>query len=93
MSDARGDGAGCDIASFDPGSGDERLIEVKSTYGGPFTRFWMSRNKATFAEERPDGFRLYRVFDLAVRPRIMTISPPLVDRLDMQTATWSASLR
>lgn len=93
VSETKGDGAGYDILSFDPTSKSERLIEVKSTYGGPFTRFWMSRNEADFAAERPDAFRLYRVFDLAVRPRIMTISPPLADRLDMQTATWSASLR
>jgi hypothetical protein len=68
VSETKGDGAGYDILSFDPTSKAERLIEVKSTYGEPFTRFWMSRNEATFAEERPEVFRLYRVFDPAVGP-------------------------
>ena len=40
-SQERGDGAGYDIRSFSA-AGDERLIEVKATRGGPTTDFFVT---------------------------------------------------
>ncbi len=91
VSDIDGDGAGYDIRSFDPVSGDERLIEVKSTCGEATMPFFISRNEESLALERPTEFRLYRVFDLAIQPRIFAIRPPLRDFLRLETATWRAS--
>ena len=88
-----GDGAGYDIRSFDPETGAERLIEVKSTYGDHNMPFYLSRNEDSLALERPAEFRLYRVFDLANRPRIFTIQPPLRDSVHLETANWQASFR
>ena len=88
-----GDGAGYDIRSFDPATGGERLIEVKSTYGGARMGFFVSRNQEALSLERPGEFRLYRVFDLAVRPRIFAIRPPLCDFVHLETANWRASFR
>ena len=69
-----GDGAGYDIRSFDPATGQERLIEVKSTYGGETMPFFIPRNEDSLSLERPKQLRLYRVFDFAVRPRLFDVT-------------------
>jgi hypothetical protein len=43
-----GDGAGFDIASFDP-DGRERFIEVKTTNGAATTPFFLTRNEMAVA--------------------------------------------
>ncbi len=91
VSDVDGDGVGYDIRSFDPVTGAERLIEVKSTHGGESMGFFVGRNEETLSLERPNEFRLYRVFDLAVNPRIFAIQPPLRDFFHLETANWRAS--
>jgi hypothetical protein len=53
--------------------------------------FFVSRNEETLSLERLNEFRLYRVFDLAVRPRIFAIKPPLRDFVHLETANWRAS--
>ena len=58
-----GDGAGYDIKSFDE-HGNEKFIEVKTTRGGINTDFFMSPNELLFAQERPNNYFIYRVFDL-----------------------------
>lgn len=44
VSQEDGDGAGYDVHSFDP-SGADRLLEVKTTYGGNRTPFFLTRNE------------------------------------------------
>lgn len=84
-----GDGAGYDILSFDP-SGAERLIEVKTTYGGSKTPFFLTRNEKSLSDERPDAFRLYRVYDFSPAPRLFTLVPPLEHSVVLETETWRA---
>jgi len=93
VSEVEGGGAGYDVRSFDPATGDERSIEVKSTYGGVTTGSFISRNEEALSIERPAEFRLYRVFDLAVCPRIFSLRPPLRDFVDLETANWRATFR
>ena len=93
VADLDGDGAGYDIRSFSPQTGEERLIEVKSTYGELTMPFFVSRNEELLSLERPKEFRLYRVFDLAIRPRIFKIHPPLRESLHLETANWRATFR
>jgi hypothetical protein len=90
-SQIHGDGAGYDIRSFDPDSGNERLIEVKATCGDATMPFFVSRNEEQLSLKRPTDFRLYRVFDLAIHPRIFAIRPPLRDFLRLETAAWRAT--
>ena len=85
-----GDGAGFDILSFEP-SGRERLIEVKTTNGGPRTPFFLSRNEYDTAIARADSWRLYRVHLFSQAPRIFTTQPPLEARAHLRTETWRAS--
>jgi hypothetical protein len=86
-----GDGAGYDIGSFDPTTGEERLIEVKTACGESRTPFFVTRNEESLSRERPNEFRLYRIFDLAIRPRIFTVCPPLRDFVRLERANWIAS--
>lgn len=84
-----GDGAGYDIASFEL-SGSERLIEVKTTTGTDRTPFFLTRNEEALSRERPDAFRLYRLYDFRRAPRVFTLKPPLGDHVVLETETWRA---
>ncbi len=88
-----GDGAGYDVRSFDPETGRERLIEVKTTRGVRTTPFFLTRNEEALSRERPAEWRLYRVFEFAAAPRIFTLAPPLDRAVSLTPATWSASFR
>lgn len=87
-----GDGAGYDVRSFTP-SGDDRLIEVKTTNGPARTPFFLTRNEMEVAAERPTDWRIYRVHCFANDPRIFTIAPPLDTALRLSPSTWRAAPR
>ncbi len=65
----RGDGEGFDVLSFES-SGDERLIEVKTTAYGQQTPFFVTRNELVVSHHRPSEYCLYRVFGFRKRPRL-----------------------
>lgn len=88
--DVHGDGAGYDIRSFDP-SGAERLIEVKSTRGGPTTDFYLTRTEREVSEERADAWLLYRLHGLPDKPRVFVLPPPLEHHVTLTTEAWKAS--
>ncbi len=90
VSQEDGDGAGYDIRSYDP-AGNERLLEVKTTRGGGTTPFYLTRNENEVALERPDAFRLYRVYDFSKSPRLL--APPLEAVLQLEPMTFRASLK
>jgi hypothetical protein len=91
-SQERGDGAGYDIASF-AADGSARLIEVKTTNGSTKTPFYMSENERLFSEERPDAFRLMRLYDFATKPSGFELKPPLETFLALQPTNYRAALR
>lgn len=84
-----GDGAGYDIRSFDL-AGRERLIEVKTTTGHKQTPFLLSENERAFSDERPDAFRLVRLFDFAREPRAFELTPPLDRSVLLKATAWRA---
>ena len=84
-----GDGAGYDIRSFAP-DGAERLIEVKTTVGGQTTPFFLTRNERALSTERPDAFRLYRLYDFTRTPRLFQLTPPLEQAVTLVPETWRA---
>ena len=92
VSQEDGDGLGYDIRSYDT-DGKERLLEVKTTRGGNTTPFYLTRNESAVAEERPDAFRLYRVYDFSKNPRLFTLTPPLEAVLQLEPMTFRASLK
>ena len=85
-----GDGAGFDILSFDD-TGQERLIEVKTTNGAARTPFFLTRREADVAREKTASWHLYRVHFFSQDPRIFTIRPPLETALHLRSETWRAS--
>lgn len=90
VSQEDGDGAGYDILSFDA-EGRERLLEVKTTRGFQKTPFFLSRNEYSLSEERPDAFRIVRLYDFARAPRAFELVPPLGDVVRLRTEIYRAS--
>jgi hypothetical protein len=78
ISEEDGDGAGYDILSFDQ-NGKERFLEVKTTVGSDTTPFYITRNELSLSSEQPEAFRLCRVFDFSIRPRMFELAPPLAN--------------
>jgi hypothetical protein len=74
---ARVDGPGYDICSFDPQTGAELLIEVKTTAGGPRTAYFFTDNELRVSREEADRYRLYRVYDFGDDPRYFVLEGPL----------------
>jgi hypothetical protein len=87
----RGDGAGYDIRSF-ARDGRERLIEVKTTAGAASTPFFISENERAFSDERPDAFRLLRLYSVFDRPAAFELAPPLSEQLNLNPVNYRASL-
>ncbi|MFI5029186.1 MAG: DUF3883 domain-containing protein [Reyranellales bacterium] len=92
VSQADGDGLGYDIRSYEE-NGSERWIEVKTTRGGNATPFYLTRNENEVAKERPDIFRLYRLYDFSKAPRLFSLKPPLEQLLTLEPLTFRASLK
>jgi hypothetical protein len=90
VSEEDGDGAGYDIHSFDP-TGRDRLIEVKTTRSGPTTPFFLTRNERSLAEERPEAFRLFRVYEFSAGNRLFKLRPPLEAFVRLEPETYRAS--
>lgn len=90
-SEERGDGAGYDISSFDL-DGSERLIEVKTTNGAALTPFYLSENERAFSDERPEAFRLLRLYNFIEGPAAFELAPPLEEWLTLRAANYRATL-
>lgn len=90
-SEVRGDGAGYDIHSFEL-NGSERLIEVKTTNGPAKTPFFLSENERAFSNERPEAFKLLRLYSFVEKPSAFELRPPLSERLTLSATSYRASL-
>jgi len=84
-----GDGLGYDIRSFDV-SGEERLIEVKTTNGPATTDFFLSRTELDVSLERSDVWRLHRVHLFSSTPKIFILPPPLEASVSLEVENWRA---
>src|SRR5258707_4604557 len=90
VSEEDGDGAGYDILSFDE-KGKERFLEVKTTVGSDITPFYITRNELSLSSERPEAFRLCRVFDFSIHPRMFELAPPLEKLVHLSPLSYEAS--
>jgi hypothetical protein len=90
VSEEDGDGAGYDIRSFDK-SGTERLLEVKTTMGSDTTPFFLTENERMLSTERPEEFRLFRLYDFNHKPRAFQLVPPLDHAVILRPAIYKAS--
>lgn len=85
-----GDGAGYDIASFEP-DGRPRLIEVKTTNGWERTPFHISRNELAVADERRSEWCLFRLWNFAREPKAFELRPPLDAHVSLTATSFQAS--
>jgi hypothetical protein len=91
VSDLDGDGAGYDIASFEP-DGAPRLIEVKTTNGWERTPFHISRNELDVADAHREDWRLVRLWNFAREPRAFELRPPLNRHVTLMATSFQAEL-
>lgn len=85
-----GDGAGYDIASFEP-DGRARLIEVKTTRGWERAPFHITRNELAVAKERQREWCLLRLWDFSRQPRAFELRPPLGAHVSLVATAFQAN--
>ena len=90
VSEEIGDGAGFDVLSFNLSSS-ERLLEVKTTSGHQLTPFYLTENERQLSAERPDEFRLVRLYDFLRSPRAFELTPPLEQSVVLRPTNYRAS--
>ena len=90
-----GDGYGFDILSFD-GTGDEadreRCLEIKTTNGPKTTPFFITENELCVSRERPNDFRIVRLYDFRRQVRAYRLKPPLETHVRLSPVIYRASL-
>jgi hypothetical protein len=91
VSRTRGPAEGFDILSFEE-TGEERLIEVKTTRYGAETPFYLSRNELGVSEARADQYHLYRVFRFAQSPRLFQLSGALSKSCRLDPSQYLATV-
>ena len=88
-----GDGYGYDVLSFN-GEGDEadreQWLEVKTTNGSATTPFCISRRELHVSEQRPDAFRIFRLYDFRKQVRAYCLTPPLESHVSMAPSAYRA---
>jgi len=87
----RGDGEGYDILSFEE-SGEERLIEVKTTTFGPYTPLFVTRNEVDVSEERADEYYIYRLFDFRDDPKLFFVPGEIAMSFDLEATQFVGRL-
>jgi hypothetical protein len=90
VSEEEGDGAGFDIASFEP-DGRARLIEVKTTNGWERTPFHISRNELAVADLRREEWCLLRLWNFGREPKAFELRPPLDAHVSLTPTSFMAS--
>lgn len=85
-----GDGAGYDILSFDA-KGGERLLEVKTTIGSDTTPFFLTENERLLSAERPEAFKLLRLYNFNRNPKAFELVPPLEHAVILRPTIYRAS--
>ena len=91
VSITRGDGLGYDVLSFNPKTGMEIYIEVKTTNGGKDSAFFITSGELDFSKKNPKKSCLYRVFHFRTgRPKIYTVNGDLSRSLNCEPTQFRA---
>lgn len=88
VSDTRGDGLGYDILSFDPATGAEIYIEVKTTNCGQEFPFYASQGEVDASTELGSRYRLYRVFNFSTEPQFYVVAGGLDQGFTLRARTY-----
>ena len=92
VSETRGDGLGFDVRSFEE-SGEDRLIEVKTTAYGPSTPFFVTRKEVEVSRAEGERFHLYRAYSFRKAPRLFGKAGPLEEGFRLDPSVYAASVR
>jgi len=87
VSKERGDGEGFDVLSFEE-SGEERLIEVKTTKYGRHTPFFLSRNEVAVSERKSDQYQLYRLFEFGEGTKLFGLAGALSQTCTLEPTSF-----
>ena len=89
-----GDGYGYEILSF-KGRGDkanrELWLAVKTTNGSSRTPFYVTGNELRVSKQRPDAFRIFRLYDFRRQARAFCLAPPLERHVLLSPTIFRAS--
>lgn len=91
VSKLRGDGDGYDILSYEI-SGQERLIEVKTTKYGLETPFYVTRNEADVSRSKSERYHLYRIFSFRESPKLFVLAGALSQTCVLEPELFSATV-
>lgn len=89
VSKTRGDGLGYDILSFES-TGQERLIEVKTTKSRAETPFFVSRNELVVSQDQAEVYHLIRVYNFGPEPRWYQLPGRIDATCELQESTFLA---
>lgn len=88
----RGDGLGYDVESFDV-NGATLHIEVKTTRAGSATPILITAAELAFSQASATSYRLYRVYNFDIAPRIFILSGDVRPQLDLTPRVFCGVLR
>lgn len=86
---SRGDGEGFDVLSFEE-SGEERLIEVKTTKYGRETPFFVTRREVEASHHFRNDYHLYRVFEFRETAKLYTLKGAIPDNCELEATSYIA---
>lgn len=83
----------CDIISYDPDTGREIYIEVKTTKGSAEDPFYISHAEVDFSLENADVYKLYRVYHAFSKsaPKFYVVSGSVRDNFSLKEDRYIAS--
>jgi len=87
----QGDGSGFDILSFE-NTGQERLIEVKTTSFGSRAPFFVTRNELEASKREFQRYYLYRVFGFRHQPKLFYKKGSLEQSFELDSTEYLARI-
>jgi hypothetical protein len=91
LATTRGDGTGFDILSFE-GTGQERLIEVKTTSYGCRAPFFVTRNELEVSKRKAQEYYLYRIFNFRRLPKLFYKQGSLEESFKLDPTEYMAKI-
>lgn len=89
VAETQGDGLGFDVLSFEL-SGQEKLIEVKTTTFDKFTPFYVTRNELARSDTDASIYHVYRVFNFRQSPRLFELKGSISSNCHLDVVTYMA---
>ena len=89
VSKSKGDHIGFDIHSFET-TGEDKLIEVKTTRFGPLTPFFATRNEVEVSERLSSTYQVYRLYRFSTNARLFVLHGSVRTSCDLEPTHYSA---